>query len=49
MISTELKKDDKTKYKKQKGGSVELQGEFMKLIPTMFNGEVEEVDEAWLT
>ena len=48
MVSKELKKDDETKYKKQRGTSMELQGEFKKLIPLMFDGESGEAMEAWL-
>ena len=48
MISKELKKDDETKYKKQRGISMELQGEFKKLISPMFDGESEEVVEVGL-
>ena len=48
MISIELKKHDETKYKQQKWISMELQGEFKKLKPPMFDGESEEVVKAWL-
>ena len=34
-------------YKKQKGKTVELQGEFKKLRPLMFDGGFEEAVEAW--
>ena len=33
---------------KQKKGRVELQGEFKKLRPFMFDGEFEEAIESWL-
>ena len=48
MISRELQEYDETKHKKQKGIPVELQGEFKRLIPPMFNGQSEEAVEAWL-
>ena len=48
MISREIKKYDETKHKKQKGKSMELQGGFKKLKHPMFNGNSEEVAEAWL-
>ena len=35
-------------YKKQKERLVELQGEFKKLRPSMFDGEFEEAIESWL-
>ena len=41
-------KDDETKYKKQKGISMELKGEFKNLNPPMFDGESKEPAEAWL-
>ena len=45
MCSSDLKVSELQEIKKQK---VELQGEFRKIKPPMFDGEAEEVDEAWL-
>ena len=48
MTYREIKKVSETKYKKQTRIYMELQGEFKKLRPLMFDGEFEEVMEAWL-
>ena len=43
-----LKKHNDLKFEKKKEKPMELQGEFKKLRPPMFDGESEEVAEAWL-
>ena len=45
---SELRKDKEIKVGKQKEHPVEMQGEFKKLRPPTFDGESEEVVEAWL-
>ena len=44
----ELTKGDEMNTEKQKERLVELQGEFKKLRPSMFDGEFEEEIESWL-
>ena len=48
ITTRELKKEDEMNYKKQKEKPMELQGEFKKLRPPMFDGEYEEATEGWL-
>ena len=48
VIIQDLKKEKEIKVEKQKEHLAELQGEFKKLRPPTFNGESEEVVEAWL-
>ena len=48
MIFGDLTNYDEMKHNKQKGRSMDLQGEFKKLKPPMFDGESEEVVKAWL-
>ena len=48
MIIQYLKKYKDIKFEKQKEHPVELQGEFKKLRPPTFDGELEEAIEAWL-
>lgn len=40
--------DNVSNKKKQKGQKIELQGEFRKIKPCVFDGEQEEVVEAWI-
>ena len=44
----DLKKHKEIKSRRQREHLVELQGEFKKLKLLTFNGELEEVGEAWL-
>ena len=43
-----IKERWQNKTQETKGRTVELQGKFKKLKPSMFDGESEEVAEAWL-
>lgn len=44
----EEESDNVSNHRTQKRKKVELQGEFQKIKPPLFNGEQEEVTEAWL-
>ena len=46
LTTQELKKDDEMNYIQQRGKYVELQGEFKKLRPPMFDGEYEDATKA---
>ena len=48
LTTRELKKDDERNYIQQKGKYDELQGEYKKLRPPMFDGEYEEATESQL-
>ena len=48
VLTQYLKKDNDIKFEKQNEKLVDLQGEFQKLRPPMFDAEYEEVFEAWL-